>query len=291
MSCGQSDCPGGRRGFQRSQPQRSSGFYNGSVQLCYLHSLECEKNGKTDTRTHIKRQLLNNYIQLLHELTIKSTNFYSHVATTATTRTCLRGSFTGYITQLNTYMPTLLRVLTHLCPCGLDSTCFFQTCRLYKGSLHPNHNTSRFSVFISWYVATQIVLVLLAQSFRYLFYHACFHPSTTKAKGMCCSKQWKITFEKLAFLKAVISYGGGGQGGYVTEIWTVPFCCAAVKIQMREDKNVDTISWVTFNYFHLLSAVRRTRSSLSGNQRGRPAGTTQGWHNIHHSCLFSGLKK
>lgn len=26
------------------------GIYNGSVQLCYLHSLECEKNGKTDTR-------------------------------------------------------------------------------------------------------------------------------------------------------------------------------------------------------------------------------------------------
>lgn len=70
---------------------------------------------------HIKRQLLNNYIQLLRELTIKSTHFYSHVATTAQTWTRSRGAkhvladdiaTTQYSVHLR---PTIHRKPTHLC--------------------------------------------------------------------------------------------------------------------------------------------------------------------------------
>lgn len=62
-------------GFQRSQPQRSSGFYNGSVQPGYLRALECEKNGKTDTRARTERPC----IQHLHELAIKSQQISTHM--------------------------------------------------------------------------------------------------------------------------------------------------------------------------------------------------------------------
>lgn len=70
---------------------------------------------------HIKRQLLNNYIQLLHELTIKSTHCYSHVATSARTWTCSRGAkhvlaedfvTTQYTVHLRS---TIDRKPTHVC--------------------------------------------------------------------------------------------------------------------------------------------------------------------------------
>lgn len=89
---------------------------------------------KTENVTHAyKNDLLNNCIQLLHELIIKSTDFHSRVATTTRTWACshspqyLLKHIVDYIQDIYTENPHFISL--------------WQT-NIFRGQVQPNHNTN-----------------------------------------------------------------------------------------------------------------------------------------------------
>lgn len=139
---------------------------------------------------HIKRQLLNNCIQLLHELIIMSTNFYSHVAAATKTWTCSRGSlFTGYKTffylklslQLNILLTKGKTETPHTSVPLTFSSFFSSPDKLPYRVNSPRSPQEQYSLR---YVAMQIVLILSALSLNYHFLNVHLHCSTMVAKDI-----------------------------------------------------------------------------------------------------------
>lgn len=127
-----------------------------------------------------------------------------------------------------------IRHPTHLSPFWLPSTCFFQTCKLFKG--YFTQITTK-TASLLWYLAMHVSMFWFYWPRVLWSQRECTAQNIENYIWKCSCSQW-CNFH-----------------------WGWNLNCPAVKIQMWEDKNVDMIIWVTFSYYHTLSVISFTSSS------------------------------